>query len=131
MGFLLKRILLKRFASQYSPLSHCIRSNTAIAVGLNTTHIDMECVMKKMSENHLTKLDGQVAQSLGTISLEFIAETAVKGLSKLTNLSAVKWLQVQNMANDKLKHKMKDNHMLKIISNVSCVNGPKKENTLF
>ena len=52
-----------------------------------------------MLENHLTKLDGQVAQSLGTISLEFITET-VTGLTVLTNLNAVKWLQVQNIKND-------------------------------
>ena len=45
---------------------------------------DMDCVMKKILENHLTKQDGQVAQNLGTISLDFIAEM-VTGLTILTN----------------------------------------------
>ena len=59
----------------------------------------MDYVMKKMLENHSTKLDGQVAQSLGTILLDFIAETAETSLTILTNLHAVKWLQVQNIEN--------------------------------
>ena len=59
----------------------------------------MDCVMKKILENHLTKLDGQVAQCLGTTSLDFIAETAVTSLAVLTNLHAVKWLQVREIEN--------------------------------
>ena len=57
----------------------------AFVVSQITIQTDMDCVMKKMLENHLTKLDGQVAQSLGTILLEFIAEMAVTGLTILTD----------------------------------------------
>ena len=57
----------------------------AFVVNQITIQTDMDCVMKKILENRLTKLDGQVAQSLGTISLEFIVETAVTGLTILTD----------------------------------------------
>ena len=85
----------------------------AIVVGPIIIQTDMDCVMKKILENHLTKLDGQVAQSLSTISLEFIAETAPTGSTILINLNAAEWLQVQNMRRATSKHKKNDKHILK------------------
>ena len=58
-------------------------SKKAIVAGPVITLTDMDCVIKKILENHLTKQDGQVAQNLGTISLELITEM-VTGLTILT-----------------------------------------------
>ena len=53
----------------------------------------MVCAAMKMFQFHLKKKDGQTVQSLGTTSLDFIV-VLVTGFATLTNLDAVKWLQV-------------------------------------
>ena len=52
----------------------------------------MDCVMMKMLEYRLIKKDGQIVQSLSTISLEFIVDLGQTGLTILTNFDVVKWL---------------------------------------
>ena len=48
--------------------------------------------MMKMLEYRLIKKDGQIVQSLSTISLEFIVDLGQTGLTILTNFDVVKWL---------------------------------------
>ena len=52
--------------------------------------------MMKMLEHRLIEKDGQTVQKQCIISLEFIV-ALVTSLAILTNIDAVKWLQVKNL----------------------------------